>query len=110
MVEDERGSRTALGYVLTHAGHDVALAATVAEAMGELAASPPPDFVILDLMLPDGPGDTVLRAVRSSARPDTAVAVVTGVNDLQWLARVEALRPTVVMQKPIRVDELLRMI
>ena len=54
-------------------------AATVADALRILSdgAIPPPDWVLLDLMLPDGSGIDVLRAVRAGGM-NTRVCVVTG--------------------------------
>ena len=98
-------------YVLSIKGHEVTLATSVADALAALAAAPlPPDLVVLDLMLPDGDGTDVLRAVRSSAHPAVPVAVTTGVMDPQWLARVEALRPDRILRKPIQIDELLKLL
>ena len=110
IVEDDPGSRTALGYVLAHAGHDVATAATLAEAMRHLSDASAPDLIILDLMLPDGDGCAVLQSVRASPPPHPRVAVTTGVMDAAWLARVEALRPDALLRKPIRMDELMKLL
>ena len=53
--------------------------ATVADALRILSdgAIPPPDWILLDLMLPDGSGIDVLRAVRAWGM-NTRVCIVTG--------------------------------
>lgn len=60
---------------MKRAGFSVAEAATVREAMDLLA--PPPDWMLLDLMLPDGSGLCLIEHVRRSALP-TKVCVVSG--------------------------------
>ena len=108
MVEDDPGSRTALRYVLNHAGHEVEVAETLAEAMRAITAGGPPhDLVVLDLMLPDGDGAAVLQSLRAAGAA-TTVVVTTGVMDAQWLDRVRALGPSALLQKPIRLQELMR--
>src|SRR4051794_33861317 len=64
LVEDDRSTRAALRRILAYAGHDVRAVETLAEGLTELAW--PPDCVVLDLMLPDGCGLTVLRRVRDA--------------------------------------------
>jgi len=59
-----------------------------------------PDCLILDLMLPDGNGASVLKHVRESGLP-IRVAVATGTSDPAMLAEVAALRPDVLYRKPL---------
>ncbi len=75
IVEDDRSARTAIARLLTRQGFAVSEAATVAEAIGALPRRP--DWVLLDLMLPDGSGVEVLRTVRTDRLP-SRVCVVTG--------------------------------
>jgi DNA-binding response OmpR family regulator len=88
-------------------GWDVAVARTVAEALPLLAADP--DWVILDLMLPDGAGEVVLERIRATGSK-AKVVVTTGVFDESRLAALEHLRPETVLHKPINVRELLRLL
>jgi len=84
----------------------VTVASTLADAFALLDARP--DWLILDLMLPDGDGEKVLQALRSSGSP-TRVIVTTGVYDAQRLQAVARLAPDALLHKPIDVRQLLRM-
>jgi CheY-like chemotaxis protein len=71
---------------------------TVAEALGRLA--PPPDWLILDLDLPDGLGLEVLDALRVGGLP-TRVVVSSATEDPALLAAVAVRRPDVIIPKPL---------
>ncbi len=92
LVEDDHASRTALQYLLKRGGWNVQAVVTVAEAIRAVSDSPP-QAIVLDLMLPDGDGLDVLRAVRS-AKLNACVVLITGVNDPEWLLRAKNLIPT----------------
>jgi DNA-binding response OmpR family regulator len=64
VVEDERKLRELVRSYLERAGFAVLSTESGAEAI-TLAASASPDLVILDLGLPDVPGESVLREVRA---------------------------------------------
>jgi CheY-like chemotaxis protein len=66
---------------------------------------PPPDAILLDLTLPDGPGLDVLRRVRDRGLP-CRVAVTTGTYDRELLAAVDLLRPERVFRKPFGLPQL----
>jgi DNA-binding response OmpR family regulator len=66
LVEDERRLRELVRSYLERAGFTVLSTGSGAEAI-TLAASAGPDLVILDLGLPDVPGETVAREVRAAA-------------------------------------------
>jgi DNA-binding response OmpR family regulator len=63
IVEDDRTARTVFATILKRRGFAVREAATVAEA--EAALDDRPQWVLLDLMLPDGCGTDVLRRARA---------------------------------------------
>ena len=63
IVEDNAVTRRALQALFKSRGWAVSVAETVAEGLAQL--DPPPDVIVLDLMLPDGDGEEVLREVRS---------------------------------------------
>jgi two-component system OmpR family response regulator len=112
VVDDNDLQRDVLADVLGSEGYDVRVAASGSEAMAAARASAP-DIVVLDLMLPDTDGATVLASLR--AEPSLSamrVVITTGVRsssvrrlpgvdaalfkpfDLrEFLSTVEALRP-----------------
>jgi two-component system response regulator RegA len=106
VVDDDHFTRLALNAFFSRGGWQVSLAATVAEAMALLRDG----FlcVILDLDLPDGGGEVVLGAVRSSS-PGTQVMVCSGVDDPARLAEIRRLTPEVMMSKPIDLGTVYRL-
>jgi DNA-binding response OmpR family regulator len=65
LVEDERKLRELVRSYLERAGFMVLSTGSGAEAIS-LAGSAGPDLVILDLRLPDVPGETVAREIRAA--------------------------------------------
>ena len=100
IVEDHQETRTLLRRILalTLKDWDVAEARTVEEGLAQLV--PPPDCVLLDLELPDGPGEDILRKVRQD-HLQTRVVVNTGMNDAARMGAVSDLKPEAVLQKPL---------
>lgn len=77
VVEDERKLREFIRTYLENAGFTVLTTESGAEAL-TMAASAAPDLVILDLGLPDVPGETVARELRaSSATRTTRILMLT---------------------------------
>jgi len=66
LVEDERKLRELVRSYLERGGFTVLSTGSGAEALS-LAGSADPDLVVLDLGLPDVPGETVARELRSSS-------------------------------------------
>jgi DNA-binding response OmpR family regulator len=92
-----------VGLILKRLGFEVAEAGTVADAVAALDRRP--DWVLLDLMLPDGCGTHVLRKAKSQAQ--CRVCVVSGCGP-ERLDAARALAPDAVFNKPLDVDRLLR--
>ena len=103
IVEDDRATRVALVALFRRLGLEVESVETLAEARARLVARP--DFVVLDLMLPDGNGIEVLRHIRSAGLP-VRVAVTTGVFDWHLLDDVRKLGPERLFQKPVDAAKL----
>ena len=97
--------REVWGVVFGTRGWDVASASTVAEGLALL--DPPPDYLILDLLLPDEGGEVILRRVRDAGL-ETRVAVTTGSDDAGRLRKVRDLRPEAVFEKPVNVVDVWR--
>jgi DNA-binding response OmpR family regulator len=105
LVDDNQETRDLLHQILMLDGWEVVEAATVEEGLAAL--DPPPDCVLLDLELPDGRGETILRKVRIEQLP-TRVVVSTGMQDPARLSEVSYMRPDAVLQKPIDPERLCR--
>jgi DNA-binding response OmpR family regulator len=74
VVEDEQKLREVLRSYLEHAGLTVLTASTGAAALS-LVSSAAPDLLVLDLGLPDIPGEEVAREVRSKGQ--TPIVMLT---------------------------------
>jgi len=105
LVEDHDTTRRVLARLLSLNGWEVRTAATVAEGLDLLDQGP--DCVILDLMLPDGDGETVLRRVRDAGL-QTRVVVTSATGDEARLEQVRQMGPAAVLQKPVDVEEICR--
>ncbi len=104
VVDDEPQIRRALKAGLTHAGHEVLLAATGEEGL-DLAAVHVPDVVILDLAMPGLSGFEVCRQLREWARMPILVLSVRETPQ-DKIAALD-LGADDYLTKPFSVDELL---
>ena len=109
LVEDDRATYMALKGILTLRGWDVVVATTLAEAQAALEGNSVLNAAVLDLVLPDGGGETVLRQLRDRSG-EIPIAVTTGIADGERIAALEKLRPTALLRKPIALADLLRAI
>jgi DNA-binding response OmpR family regulator len=81
LVEDEQKLREFVRSYLERAGHTVVSTGSGAEAIS-LARSSAPDLIILDLGLPDVPGEAVAREVRAAGTtPILMLTAKTGQED-----------------------------
>jgi DNA-binding response OmpR family regulator len=78
VVEDERKIRDLLRSYLEHDGLTVITTGSGAEAI-QLARNTAPDLIVLDLSLPDVPGEEVAREVRAAAA--TPIMMLTAKTD-----------------------------
>ena len=104
VVEDDSSTADALRRLLQYHAYEVLLSDTVAGALAHLDARP--QYVLLDLMLPDGDGARVLEAIRDR-RLDCRVLIITGVGDAERLERVRALGPDALLKKPLEFMQIL---
>jgi CheY-like chemotaxis protein len=107
LVEDDWRTHNALRKILGKLGWDVQSAMTVSGGLALLDQNP--DAIILDLMLPDGDGEAVLRKARAEC-PLTRIAITTGVEDHVRLEEIRNLQPDALLRKPLDLDELLQVI
>lgn len=103
IVEDDPTLSEVWRTVFSARGWVVSVASSVAEGLAGL--DPVPDYLILDLQLPDGAGEAILRRVRDAGLK-TRVAVTTGSDDVSRLAELE---PEALFRKPVDVVDVWRM-
>jgi two-component system KDP operon response regulator KdpE len=105
IVEDDAWTRYALERLLQNRGWSILTAPTLARGMELLDEEP--DCVVVDLGLPDGSGEAILRRVREQGLA-SRVIVCTSIVDQARLKGLEALRPDAVLNKPVEVEDLHR--
>jgi len=105
IVEDHEPTRDILRLIFRRKGWQTFVAGTVAEGLAVLGMVPPPTGLLLDLDLPDGRGEAVLRKVREDHLP-IRVAVCTGMGDPSRWSKVQGLGPEALLQKPIDLADL----
>lgn len=71
VVEDEKDLVQTLEYNLHRDGYRTRAAYTGEEALTLAGQAPPPDLILLDLMLPDIPGTVVCRKIRADGKTRT---------------------------------------
>lgn len=103
IVEDDKIALAALRRILMMSGYEVLCADSLARAGAQLVWQP--DFVLLDLMLPDGSGLDLLARIRRRDE-STRVAILSGAGE-ELMLRAARLRPDAIFRKPIDVAGLL---
>ena len=107
LVEDSANVTDALRALFEATGHEVAVAATVDEAVRACAASSP-DLMLLDLTLPDGDGLLVLERLRARGLATPPTAAMTGHDDPETARRCAEAGCLATLVKPVPTRELLR--
>ena len=79
IVEDDAVILEGLTYSLTQEGYQVFTSGTVRDALVLLEQNTPFDFCLLDVMLPDGTGFEICRAIR--ARSQVPILFLTACSD-----------------------------
>jgi ActR/RegA family two-component response regulator len=105
IVDGDTPARERLRRHFARRGWSVAVAESVDQALASL--DPPPDGVLLELALNDGPGEAVLRQIVEENLP-TRVLLCTGSSDPVRLARAVRLGAEAAFAKPVDVEEVLR--
>jgi len=100
IIEDDEPTREILSLIFKRWGWEVFSAGTMAQGLSLLEATPTPSCLLLDLDLPDGEGETILRRVRRDRLP-VRVAVCSGTGDPDRWSVVQDLDPDALLQKPI---------
>lgn len=106
LVEDEAHIAEAIQFNLEAEGHEVAWVETGRAALDRLAADPPVDLVILDLMLPEIGGFEVARRARAAGNY-VPILIVTAKDAAQDRVRGIEEGADDYLTKPFSLDELL---
>jgi two-component system C4-dicarboxylate transport response regulator DctD len=108
VIDDEPVVRDSIRLVLTAAGLTVATAADARSGLAHPAAAGC-RLVLCDLMLPDGDGIEVIRALHA-IRPDLPVVAITGYATLDNARRAMDEGATDFLPKPFEEPELLEVV
>ena len=106
IVEDDSTYREVLKACLINCGFDVRAAGTGAEALWSLSQAKP-DLVLLDLSMPEMPGEHVCRLIKSDpALKDIIIFILSGKNDLQTKLSCLKMGAEEYLLKPVEIEEL----
>jgi DNA-binding response OmpR family regulator len=108
VVDDDPLITSTFEAILRSEGYDVVTTQDGREAL-ELVTQAPFDLVLLDLLLPDMDGWTILRHLRE-IRPSTRVVILCADVDAEGTIEAFRLGAVEVLLKPPDVDKLLRWI
>jgi excisionase family DNA binding protein len=104
VVDDDLGLRDLFRTCLKQIGFSRMVVGTAKDAIKNLQKQKF-DLVLLDLQLPDAPGDQVYKTAKR-IDPDTKVIVITGCPDSAILDRILHVSPVMVLKKPPNVEQL----
>jgi DNA-binding response OmpR family regulator len=107
IVEDNEDVALGLTVRFAGAGFEVRSVTTATEGIKAIDLFEP-DLVVLDLLVPDGGGYSVLKALRMA--PHTSripVVVMTGLEDKEYETKIRALGVNAFMEKPCEPEELM---
>jgi DNA-binding NtrC family response regulator len=104
IVDDEANIRSSLASALGRDGYQVDGAASPAEARGRLREAY--DFVLLDVMFPEGSGLDLLGEIMSAA-PETVVIMMSGHATIDDAVKATRLGAFDFLEKPVALERLL---
>lgn len=111
-VDNDADSLDLLAFVLEQYGIEVAKAASASQAL-EIVAQVKPQLLLVDIVMPDLDGYTLLCQIRNlqatNSRPTPAIALTAMVGDDQR-AEAMAVGFQVYLTKPFDMDELITVI
>ncbi|HEY6051243.1 MAG TPA: response regulator [Thermoanaerobaculia bacterium] len=103
LVEDEASLRSALAEILRWEGYDVETFEDGAAALERLATSPPPDIMVLDLLMPVLSGSELLVRAKSLLRSIPVIVISGAASDLP-----PGVSVAVRLQKPVPPADLIQ--
>jgi DNA-binding response OmpR family regulator len=111
IADDDIGIRSALSEILTANGYEICEAADGWKTMERIYdREHPPDIVLLDVMMPEFDGASLLRTLRKSSKHMTKIIIITAM-DLTRRDIAQILpQANAVLHKPFQTEELLETI
>lgn len=106
LIDDNEITRAALRLMLHADEFDVVMEAATSRAGLELALRTRPEIICLDIVLPDGNGLEVLKALRATL-PSASVVMVTARNDAETIKEAIAAGATGFVIKPFTSQTIL---
>jgi DNA-binding response OmpR family regulator len=103
IVEGCDSGRDAVRIILAQMGFEVVALGTLAEGLAALES--PPHGILLDLVLPDGPGELLLERAWSAGLAHRVI-VCTAATDPSRLNVLRSLEPAAVLSKPVALADL----
>lgn len=112
VVEDNPIQREGLAFILRQQGYTVLTAGTADEALSWIRSHPPPDLIVLDMILPPGPRDGWYFLNERKQDPtlkSIPVVIMTGIGyaSEEWAASLGAC---CLFRKPLEVESLVTQI
>ncbi len=106
IIEDDADVASALADVLESEGYAVAVSRDGREALERIGAGPPPDLILLDLMMPVMNGWEFREAQRRiPTAADVPVVAISADGDVR--AKAASLDAAVFVRKPVSIEDLL---
>jgi two-component system, NtrC family, nitrogen regulation response regulator NtrX len=106
VVDDEVGIRELLSEILEDEGHQVALAASAADAR-RVRERGRPDLVLLDIWMPDTDGITLLKEWAASGQLNMPVVMMSGHATIETAVEATRIGALDFLEKPIALQRLL---
>jgi two-component system nitrogen regulation response regulator NtrX len=106
IVDDEAGIRSSIEGILRDEGFDATAVGDGDAALAELASSPTPDLVLLDIAMPGRDGLSVLAEARVHW-PSVPVVMMSGHGTIETAVRTTRLGAFDFIEKPLSIDKLL---
>lgn len=108
VVEDQDSIRRMIEALVGARGYEVTAVGTGTKAI-DVAATEPPDMVLLDLMIPGYDGFEVCRRLRSDPRTQsTPILIISALDDPESRAKAAAAGATAYYTKPFSPMALLK--
>lgn len=109
IIDDDLNLQAMLNLTLRDAGYNVVMAEDGQEGLNKLV-SVRPDLVLSDIMMPNMDGVEMFRQIKDRLQDSgTPIFIMTALNRKPWFNDLEA-EGAVIIQKPFKVDLLLKLL